>query len=381
MLCARIALLLRANQVFPRWLDGHWIYVAGVCWAHDRSPYDVETFYTAWRESVPIPTRAPFLYPPTLALVSVPLSAFPWEIARHVIDALNVLSLVAVLAGCAGLLRTWKRERLSAWEWAALGAAALMSSHGAVIHIGQTGLFALAGALGALYFGQAGRSWLAAGCVVVATIKPQLTVLLLLWALIQTDWRPIAAGLAAAALLSIAIVGLTHEGSIFAAVQASAAGHMARPHNALGNYSGFYALLEPFGLRSSAIPIGTGIGLAAAAAALWAGRREGTGLRIGSALAIVALTGFLLPIHTYDHSVYALLIAALPILPLHTALALVPGLLLIAWPSVVASVVDKGTASAVGSLLVALTALLPSASSRRGSLADGDGRWADEVVK
>jgi len=58
-------------------------YTGGTCWWDGHSPYDREYYAETWTElyGAPPHDQATFVYPPTMALISLPLALMPWPVA------------------------------------------------------------------------------------------------------------------------------------------------------------------------------------------------------------------------------------------------------------------------------------------------------------
>lgn len=221
--CAALSLRPGPN----RWRDGQFLHVAGKVWLQGESPYRFEAFHAEWRATVAPKLRGlerSFVYPPTSAVLALPLGALPYDVARTLYDVLSLLALVgsAILTG-----------RLLRAEWtgpATLIALSVSSWQLGNLFLGQTGLLALVGVLGAIWAHREGRPWLGALAVVVASIKPQLSALPLLALLVMGGWRPVlygAAFCAGVSVLAVAPAGL----EIVAQLEDSLARHLVIPFN------------------------------------------------------------------------------------------------------------------------------------------------------
>ena len=141
---------------------------------------------------IPDPAYPVWLYPPIGLLLVAPLSLLPYKVALAVWSAAGVGALGAVL---------WKVLR----DPAAVVFLLLFPAVSLCLINGQSGLFLAALLGGGLVFLDR-RPWLAGVLLGVATVKPQLFVLVVPCLLLGRHWRALA-GLAAA-FLALAILSL-----------------------------------------------------------------------------------------------------------------------------------------------------------------------------
>lgn len=207
--CTLLLLLKPMGGSAPnKFLDGRHLYVSGKIWLSGNSPYDHLLYQEVWAEEMQgenfRPTLygdqggdAAHLYPPSLALVTVPIAfSGSWNAARWLLAGINILVWLITLSLLWMLISRHtnaavinKHKALSIAL--VVGAASMVSSVAATIYVEQTSLFAMAGILGALYFLELRRYWLVAICVLVASIKPHLSLLLMGFLLAQPVRRPI----------------------------------------------------------------------------------------------------------------------------------------------------------------------------------------------
>ena len=152
----------------------HYFYLAGSKVACGSSPYD---FVSPWGDR--------FMYPPWFALLMVPLSLLPMDLAANCWLAINLGALagIVVLAKRLAGLRIGLRHAIIL-----LLALALWRPTALHLAYGQHSLLPTAAALGAVLALHLRRPWLAGCLLVMATSKPQLAILLVpglcLW-----EWR------------------------------------------------------------------------------------------------------------------------------------------------------------------------------------------------
>ncbi len=87
--------------------DTRWLYVSGVSWLSGDSPYDIFKFQGHWIERLGTLAYGPvsFVYPPTVALITVPLSSMSWRWAHVCLTAINIAALVGIWYLTARTLR------------------------------------------------------------------------------------------------------------------------------------------------------------------------------------------------------------------------------------------------------------------------------------
>jgi Glycosyltransferase family 87 len=272
--------------------DFRWLYVAGRAWLEGTSPHVPANFFKVWNALLGN-AEAPLASPPTLAVVSVPVALLPWDRAYILYDAINIAAYALILLFLLGTVRH-RGPPPPRWRIAlALGVVALSSAVPGVIYAGQTSLVATAGIAGALYCTLKGRLWLAACWMVLASIKPQLSLLPLVWLCV---WRPmllprtaLTVGMVVAASLALAWDPQFLSGMIEGL-------RMYRnfPFNRLENSSvGLYRWFGP-GMVASAAPW---VAVAATLVLAYWQRRSANVAVLGIPMLLTAL---LMPIHPYD---------------------------------------------------------------------------------
>jgi hypothetical protein len=183
--------------------DFQFLYYAGRVWASGKSPYLFENFRAAWDAT------DPFAYFPTVAPLSLGLASFPVGAAEVAMLLLNLAALVTLVVCGVGLVfedPRSSRERMLV----ATATLALLSpfvSH--VLWMGQTSLLATAFIVSAAYLRD--RTPLVAGLLAAAsTFKPQVSVLVVCWLLLQgtrRTWLGFMAGLALLLLPPVLVSG------------------------------------------------------------------------------------------------------------------------------------------------------------------------------
>jgi hypothetical protein len=305
------------NAPWLRDFDTRYWYAGGKCWLSGASPYDPVAFRQAWTEAfgealIPAYGLA-FVYPPTLLLVAAPVSLLPWSMASLVVRLLGcgaflgILWVSARLAGSAAGARPAPAE-----PWLYAGFSALLLPVSQTLFQGQTSLFVVLGIVLAVYAWTRGSLLLlVAGCV-LASMKPQISLLMLVYVLGAAGWRKAAAGAATVAGVSAALVLRVPTAGLLDQVRSSLEIHGVQVFNQLDNYDSLAGLFgaTPFGKAFQRGFIAAGV---LAALALVRSSRPGddrsTTLRRVLALAAVSMA--VMPIHRYDATLYVLIVMAL----------------------------------------------------------------------
>ena len=173
-------------------------YLGGKLWLAGESPYNHELFAATWEERfgpMAIRERA-FVYPPVISVICLPIGLLPWESARLLWRAV----LIAAFYGIFYLiLRLVRAPPVKTHHELPLGcyfaAAALLFSLHQTMDQGQLALVVLAGAVMAFHAWRTERAtWFVAGFA-LACIKPQLSLLPLLYLGLRAPKRWVAAGM------------------------------------------------------------------------------------------------------------------------------------------------------------------------------------------
>ncbi len=195
--------------------DGSVLYAAGRAWLNQADPYDHAALARAVADVPGMDvTQLGFFYPPQSAAICVLLGLFPYSIASRVWILVNLGALATVVRFILTVMQERRqpgpdggkeRARWSGWIVAAIAIGNPFTLH--VIWMGQTSLLAVAAILGTWFY-SGRRRWLAAGlCLGLASFKPQLCLLVVLWLILERHWRTLlAGGVTAAALASYAML-------------------------------------------------------------------------------------------------------------------------------------------------------------------------------
>ncbi len=218
MLAAILALLLFGivgvgrEGVFN--FDGSVLYAAGVTWLAHGNPYDHAQLAAAVKDvpGVGMETLG-FFYPPQAAAICLTLGLFPYRIAESLWLLANLTAIAVIVWTVArvGVERGWKAS-----VPAALAIGNPFTLH--VVWMGQTSLVAFAATAAAWSLSNRGK-WLGAGiCLGLASFKPQMSIAVVLWFLLDRNWRALA--VAAATAAAMAVIPLLQQGGAFGALAA-----------------------------------------------------------------------------------------------------------------------------------------------------------------
>lgn len=218
LLCACIVLVVKGiigvglSQSMASNVDTKYLYVAGLSWLEGLNAYDPEV---ASRLGADV-SLGGFFYPPQIAPLCLLLAAFPWAKAKVVMTLLNVFSAGVLAFFCVLLVKrpevkVLKVPGYSPWWFI----PAIVISNPLTINVlwlGQTTLIAAAALVSGWYYAYRDR-WVLSGILIaIASIKPQLSLLVILWLLLERRWRLLA--VAAATTLIFSLVPMAISGPI-----------------------------------------------------------------------------------------------------------------------------------------------------------------------
>lgn len=329
-----------------RHIDGRTIYISGVCWLSGQSPYNVETFTRVWNQNMhqeqfqpKIPAgQVVFLYPPSLGIIAIPLALFSWQEAKVLLDVINVLALILVALFSALLLR-----KLSI-HWSQIGLGLGLSVWGqlsyilAVIVLSQTALWVTAATLAAFYWAWRQQYGLVALSIVLASIKPQLSLLPIIYLLIISQsgllWL-LAIVLVTGTQLTLFMVGA--DSHIILELLRSLALYQAHSANTPLLLPGLHTLLAHFNVHPQvieALPIlGITITIVLALFYLKEHHRYSDYQKLLFIALTLTLSAVFMPIHHYDYTLFFFVMMLIVVVkPLSSGLLLLPGLIVLALP-------------------------------------------------
>jgi hypothetical protein len=298
---------------FPRgWNDTSFLYAAGRTWLNGFSPYDFARWNVEWAAVRPIADIVqpmPFVYPPHWGPIAVLLGLLPWAVASRIWDAVNV---VAYLGACAFVLTlAGGRVRDLAAKpavWVFLAIATLNVAVRQSVFQGQLTIVPLLGIAGAFWAWREKRTMYLVLFASIASLKPQLALLPLLYLFLNGGHVPVLlAGVAAGAtgLLSMLPSQIERLPADLSHVMTL---HTQLEFNQPDQYFNLPALAAG-SLPGQSFMMAGPILAFILVIAMTLMRRRGmapTVLRdpLWQLSILVALTGALLPVHAYDLVIY-----------------------------------------------------------------------------
>ncbi len=296
-------------------------YTAGVCWWNGASPHDPAVFTETWTTiyGKPPNNKATFVYPPTMALISLPLALLPWPVAAW---AYRFTSFMAFLGICyfSRQLLASPLQRLSAWGPTGIyiALAALLGSVAQALNQGQCALIVVCGCLCAWHGYQRRMLGLFLIGFLVATIKPQISMIPLLYLLFVGGYRWFFYGASLSIGFAVFMLLIVPLPEFASAYESSMKDHLQHQEfNQWYWYSGVPALLGKTPWGKEFMVLGVALGVLGAAWVGWRQRQYADTLRhrirhhqLMWVIAIAAM-----PIHIYDVVGHVFLTISLWILP------------------------------------------------------------------
>lgn len=189
-------------------LDFHLVFTASTAYKLGDNPYENARLQQVWN-AIPPEQKVgadrplqpyPFMYPPAVLLLSQPFVLLPWNMALIVMLVMQFLCCIAIVY----MLAQMGAFRHSAYDVLLLVLLLLgLKPLHLALFAGQPVLFSLAAGLAALYYLQNGRKYLALCLLTLASIKPTVGIIFLVYAAIKVSWR-----YATVAILSIALLNI-----------------------------------------------------------------------------------------------------------------------------------------------------------------------------
>ncbi len=197
------------------------MHFGGRAWLKGRNPYDQKQLDQTYHEYIGRPVDQslersidpPFSYPPHSAALFLPFSLLSLPIATYLWWGLNLVALAGVAAMTLVSLRRSPGGLSDPLGWSVpLGFIVGNPITANVFWQGQTSLIALAASMGGWFFSRRGN-WLLAGvCLGLGCIKPQLCLFIVLWLLLERNWKALI--VAALAVAAMSIYPMTVHGNI-----------------------------------------------------------------------------------------------------------------------------------------------------------------------
>lgn len=217
--------------------DASFLYLAGLAWLRGLGAYGpaVAGVDDPWLAEAS--ARYDFAYPPQIAPLCLLLAAFSPSHARWAMAAINVASAVALAAFSARLARDGDQTSgtAGAAPWLVFALVLGSFSTAFVTWAGQTTLIVTLGLMAGWYYTRRGQ-WVIGGLLLaVSTIKPQLSVLAILWLVLERRW--LALGTMAAGVSAFAAVPISVGGPVTLGLEwiEAAQRYAQGPYNTLGS--------------------------------------------------------------------------------------------------------------------------------------------------
>ncbi len=299
------------SEAAIRDFDTQFWFVAGAAWWQGLSPYEFAAFEAVWNQRIgPLPPDLAFVYPGTMLPVSLVLGSLPWEAARWLMRLGSTGALVGSLLLVRGVIRRAGALPVSASVrdgW--LAAAFAVPAAGLALHQGQPTLLVLLGlCLAWSGYARSSTPAIAAGFV-LAGIKPQLSLVPLLFLASCYPTRRTWWGVGAAGVVGAAVFAWSSPAILAADLGESLAVHMGQTFNQLGRYDSLVSLLGGTGLGRLGTFTGIVLGCLAAVGLGRGARAADFVTRLRLLQLAVALTSAAMPLHRYDLVIDALLLA------------------------------------------------------------------------
>ena len=220
-------------------LDMRFLYLAGARWWQGVSAYVPGALTSSDRWLAEAAAGYDFAYPPQSAPLCLLLGAWSPTGARVLMTALNV----AAALGLAALSLRFAREgqpaqhagRTDAATWAIPAIVLGNPATAFVIWAGQTTLIVTLALMLGWYYTRRDR-WVIGGVLLaISTIKPQVSLLVIFWLLLEWRWRVLVA--IALAIVALSAVPLVISGPVTLMTDwlAAAWRYSAGPYNLLGS--------------------------------------------------------------------------------------------------------------------------------------------------
>ncbi len=330
-------------QEFIRHIDVRASYVSGLCWLAGKSPYQAETFQQMWNQEMAqevfnnhIEVGAiAFPYPPTMGLIAIPLALFSWDTAKHLVDALNVIALFLIALFTYLLLKTIQPNPLILGIGIGLSLIFQLPYTTAVLIVGQNSLITTAGCLGVLYFNQRQKFFLAALFILLASIKPHLSLLLVVYLFLSNqNWRLLNWSLLTVSLSSLMVLVMGRDYTPLPELLQSMTYYKDSYANSTELLPGLYFLCGTLGINRAIInwlPV-LGILIVVTLALVDRALDFSPQRKLLMVALIIGLTALFMPLHHYDYPLFFLVTSLLIVVHQNILWLSLPGLLLFGFP-------------------------------------------------
>ncbi|HET8706812.1 MAG TPA: glycosyltransferase family 87 protein, partial [Pseudomonadales bacterium] len=303
------------HTFFRGWNDFRWVYVAGKTWLQGDSPYNFPVFgeifdatpYSLFTEK----TNQPFMYPPHWSLLAVPLGGLSYEAANRIWDFLSVSAYLGTL----WLLFKLTKARLQQAnaQQVVLLLVCLATLNGAIrFHLtaSQMSLIPLFGVVGAFFSWEQRDTVNLALFAFIAMLKPQISLLPLLFLLLNGGHRGVLIGGVAATVVSLVSLGFTQNGILaFPEHMIDCIGrHMGASFNKKESFSNLSALIARIPNGKHYFWIGPTLAFVWLLGMVYWYKRHQNHPQLKNPVLLLALvcaaTPALIPLHVYDLVIY-----------------------------------------------------------------------------
>jgi hypothetical protein len=225
---------------FNQHFDTKYLYVAGLSWWEGLNAYDPDVASQLGANQ----SLGSFFYPPQIAPLCLLLGAFPWTQAKVVMTLLNVFCTGILAFFCVLLVKQPQVKQLrvpgssAGWFIPAIVIANPFTLN--IIVLGQTTLIVAAALVSGWYYAYRDKWMLSGILIAISTIKPQLSLLVILWLLLERRWRILA--VAAVTTLIFCLVPMVITGPIDVFVHWFAS--LGEHKNVFANVLGFPAVFS-----------------------------------------------------------------------------------------------------------------------------------------
>jgi len=265
-----------------KWHDFKYLYVIGECWLERQSPYDVPTFRAHWLchfSEITAAAAGGIAVPPWAILWCAPVALVPFATAGLIFAALNVGAFTLSLLFTARLV-FGDRSGHVPWDrpavWVALAVCCLVGGVPASLLLGQTGIFALAGALGLIDLLRRRRArWYAPFLMLLVSMKPPIALLPVLYVALSGGLiEVLVGGLVVVALAAFLFLRLQPLEGFWKDFRDSTIGYTHSDANRPPRVGGMHSLLMDTPLSAVPPSIWILIGVALAVVLAWIYRRR-----------------------------------------------------------------------------------------------------------
>lgn len=304
---------LRNSEEFLFDYDARFWFLGGVMWLRGDSPYAAGPFLRLWNETFGVPPRfrAAFVYPGTILPLSVVLGAFKWETARWVMRALNFAAYAGSLLALRGAFVRGETPGPSRSErdiW--IGVSAAVPGVALTMYQGQMSLLVTAGICLAWAGFRSGRTPFVTAGIFLASMKPQISVVAVLFLLARFRDRRAWPGIVLTALVAASVLVWPAQSGFVADLKGSLAEHTAQGFNRPDQYDSLVARFGTGDLGRALQWAGL-LGACAAAVVLGGSARRSRlpHAEIRLFQIVLAITAVAVPVHRYDLAIHLPLVA------------------------------------------------------------------------